>query len=338
MQAPFTPLNIGPITVPYPVIQAALSGYSDPPMRKIAKKLGAPFTLCEVLLDQFVLSVSKGRKAKLYIKVEEEDHPCGAQIMGNEPDMYVQSALKLVQCGFDLIDLNFACPVKKVLGRLRGGHFLRDPKSALEIVAKVRDALPPSIPLTVKLRKGFDESEESRERFYELLNGAIARGVCGITLHGRTVRQRYEGESDWAFVREVKQHLLQKGHKDIPLIGSGDLLSPEIAVLRLKESGIDGIALARGAIGNPWIFREVLAVLDGQPVPAPPDLQEQRKILQEHYERAEDFYGLKRSGPMMRGFGVRYARLHPFAEQVRDEFIQVKTKEQWTNLLEKWYK
>src|SRR5215469_15086016 len=136
MQNVVPPLRLGAIEVRVPVIQAALSGYSDAPMRKIARKFGCEFALCEVMLDQFVVAVSK-RKSRLYF-AELDEHPIGAQLMGSEPVQFVRAAQRLVDVGFDLIDLNFACPVKKVLGRHRGGYLMSDPKSALAIVSAVR--------------------------------------------------------------------------------------------------------------------------------------------------------------------------------------------------------
>ncbi len=331
------PLQLGPLSIPFPVIQAALSGYSDAPMRKIARKFGAGFTLCEVLLDQFVIAVSKGNKAKLYIRVEQEEHPCGAQLMGSEPEMFVAAAQKLVERGFDLIDLNFACPVKKVLGRLRGGYLMSDPAKALEIVARVRESLPERIPLTIKLRKGFDDSPESERKFYEILDGAVGLGIAGATVHGRTVRQRYEGKSDWEFIRNVKSHLRAIGRSDVAVIGSGDLFSPTDCLARLRESGIDGLALARGVIGNPWLFRDVRAALEGKPIPPPPSLSEQRAVIEEHYQLVEELYGAKRGGTTMRGFGVRYAQLHPEVDQVRAAFVRTKTRDQWLAVLDQWY-
>ena len=329
------PLRLGTIEIRPPVIQAALSGYSDAPMRKIARKFGCEFALCEVMLDQFVVAVSK-RKSRLYF-AESDEHPIGAQLMGSEPDQFVRAAQRLVGEGFDLIDLNFACPVKKVLGRHRGGYLMSNPKSALDIVSAVRQNIPDAVPLTLKLRKGFDDSPESRKRFFEILDGATDRGICAVTVHGRTVRQRYEGESDWNFIREVKQHLIAKNRPDISVIGSGDLLTAEICVQRLIASGVNGLALARGVIGNPWLFQEVSAVLNGQPKPEPPNLAEQREVLTEHFHLSAKLYGERRAATTMRAFGVKYCLLHPFAEQVRQDFVKVKTADDWNDVLEKWY-
>ncbi len=148
----YLPLQLGPLRIDFPVIQAALSGYSDWPMRVIARRLGAPYTICEVMLDQFILNVTKGNKAKRFLRVTDEEHPCGVQLMGAVPEQFPPAAMKLVEAGFDAIDINFACPVKKVLGRCRGGFLLSRPDIALDIVARVRNVLPTRIPLTVKMR------------------------------------------------------------------------------------------------------------------------------------------------------------------------------------------
>ena len=335
MQA-FAPLRLGTIEIDVPVIQAALSGYSDAPMRKISRQFGCNFALCEVMLDQFVVAVSK-RKSRLYF-AESDEHPIGAQLMGSEPTQFVRAAQRLVSEGFDLIDLNFACPVKKVLGRQRGGYLMSDSKSALDIVAAVRQNMPDTVLLSLKLRKGFDDSPESRKRFYEILDGAADRGICAVTIHGRTVRQRYEGTSDWDFIREVKQHLVEMNRPDIAVIGSGDLYTAEVCVQRLSESGVDGLALARGVIGNPWLFREVSALLRREPKPKPPCLSEQREVLSEHFRLSSEFYGERRAATTMRAFGVKYCLLHPCWEQVRQDFVHVKTAADWENVLKKWYR
>ena len=330
-----SPLRLGAVEIRTPVIQAALSGYSDAPMRKIARQFGCEFVLCEVMLDQFVVAVSS-RKSRLYF-ADSDEHPIGAQLMGSEPTQFVRAAQRLADEGFDLIDLNFACPVKKVLGRQRGGYLMSNPKSALDIVAAVRQNIPDAIPLTLKLRKGFDDSPESRSRFLEILDGAVDLGISGLTIHGRTVLQRYEGISDWDFIRDVKQHLLAKNRPDIAVIGSGDLFTAEVCVQRLTESGVNGLALARGVIGNPWLFREVLALLRQQPMPEPPGLAEQREVLAKHFRLATELYGERRAASAMRAFGVKYCLLHPCCGQVRQDFVKVKTAADWEGVLEKWY-
>ena len=136
--------------------------------------------------------------------VADEEHPTGGQLMGADPQDFAPAALRLVENGFDVIDINFGCPVKKVLGRCRGGFHLSQPAVALEIVRRVRDAVPAEIPVTVKMRRGIDDSAESRDKFFEIFDGAFALGVAAITVHGRTVQQRYDGPSRWEFLARAE--------------------------------------------------------------------------------------------------------------------------------------
>jgi len=324
-------LRIGPILLDFPVVQAALSGYSDWPTRVIARRLGAPYTVAEVMLDQFVVSVSQGPKARQYLRVTDEEHPCGAQLMGSAADAFVPAAINLAAAGFDVIDLNFACPVRKVLHRRRGGYLLSQPKTALEIVARLRDALPPHVPVTVKMRRGTDDTPQSRDNFFAIFDGVFDLGVAAVTVHGRTVQQRYQGPSSWQFLREVKQHA---GRRTV--LGSGDLLSAQACLEMIAQTGVDGVTAARGAIGNPWIFPQARALAAGRLLP-PPSLSEQRRVLAEHYRLAEETYGLRRCPHVMRKFGIKYSRLHPQAVQVRDAFVAARDASQWWEVLEKWY-
>ena len=331
------PLRYGRFELELPIIEAALSGYSDAPMRRLAKRFGSPLALCEVFLDRFVVEVSKRRKSRFYLTVAEDDHPAGAQIMGSEPDEMAAAAQRLVEFGFDIIDLNFACPVRKVLAHRRGGALMNDPIRALAIVERVRSALPDSVPLSVKLRKGFDESPESEEKFFTLLDGLLDRSVAGITLHGRTVREAYTGTADWEFVRRVKLYLTgEKQRPDFFVIGSGDLFSAVTAQKRLAESGVDGLALARGIIGNPWLFREIEAVLRGRPLPFPPSLSEQKEVILDHWRSAEALYGPNRTVMIMRKFLIRYAVRHPEAETLKRLFATFRTPAELEEILKKY--
>jgi len=325
-------LRLGSVSLDFPVVLAALSGYSDWPTRRIARKLGAGYTLSEVLLDRFVVDVTKGRKARRFIRVDDEDHPVGAQVMGHSPLELAAAARKLVAVGFDCVDVNFGCPVRKVVSKCRGGHLLSDPERALEIVARVREAAPPEVPVTVKMRRGTDESQESRERFFTIFDGVFEQGAAAVTVHGRTVRQRYEGPSSWAFLREVKLHA-----KSRTVLGSGDLFTAAACLDMIAETGVDGVTAARGAIGNPWIFRDARALAAGRPLPPPPTLFEQREVIAEHYRLAEEVHGPVRCPFAMRKCGIKYSRLHPQPEQVRDAFVTVKSADDWQEVLDRWY-
>src|SRR6478735_1844325 len=203
------PLKIGSLTIGFPAVQAALSGYSDWPMRLIARRLGASYAVCEVMLDQFLVTVKENRN-RHFLHLSDEERPVGGQLMGAEPEQFAAGANKLVQAGFDVIDINFGCPVKKVLGRCRGGFHLSQPEVALEIVRRTREAVPAHIPVTVKMRRGLDDTQQSRDNFFTILDGAFAAGVAAVTVHGRTVVQRYNGPSRWEFLTEVKRHVGDK--------------------------------------------------------------------------------------------------------------------------------
>jgi nifR3 family TIM-barrel protein len=325
-------LRIGPIELDFPVVQAALSGYSDSPMRILARRLGASYSLCEVMLDFFVMQVRDRKRNSHLMQVTDEEHPVGAQLMGAEPEQFGPAALRLVEKGFDVIDVNFGCPVKKVLGRCRGGFHLSQPAVALEIVSRVRAAVPPHIPVTLKMRRGIDDTAESRDKFFEIFDGAFQRGVAAVTVHGRTVVQRYEGPSRWEFLRELKRHA---GGRVV--LGSGDLFTAQSCLDMIAHTGVDGVTVARGAIGNPWIFAQARALAAGLPLPAPPSLFEQRDVIAEHYRLAEEAYGAERCVPTMRKFGIKYAQLHPRQAEVREAFAHVRRPGAWREVLAKWY-
>ncbi len=325
-------LRLGNVQVGFPVVQAALSGYSDWPMRVIARRLGAPYALCEVMLDQFLVSLKKRAATKHFLHISDEEHPVGGQLMGAEPEQFAAGAQKLVDAGFDVIDINFGCPVKKVLGKCRGGFHLSQPDVALEIIRRTRDIVPSEIPVTVKMRRGIDDPAESRDNFFTILGGAFAAGVAAVTVHGRTVQLRYIGPSSREFLREVKRHA---GHNTI--LGSGDLFSADDCLRMMRETNVDGVTVARGAIGNPWVFSQARALAAGLPLPDPPSLLEQRDVIHEHYRLAEELYEAKRCGTIMRKFGIKYAALHPQHERVRADFVKVKRREDWQAVLDRWY-
>lgn len=325
-------LKIGGIDIGFPVVQAALSGYSDWPMRVIAKRLGAPYTLCEVMLDKFLVDMKDRKKTKHFLHISDEEYPVAGQLMGAEPEQFAQGAVKLVEAGFHVIDINFGCPVKKVLGKCRGGYHLSQPDVAIEIIRRTREVVPSEIPVTVKMRRGIDDSQQSCDHFFEILDGAFNSGVAGVTVHGRTVKQKYVGPSRWEFLREVKNHLGEK-----ILLGSGDLFTPQDCLDMIEQTGVDGVTVARGAIGNPWIFQQTRALAAGKPLPDPPSLFEQRDVILEHYRLAEQLYGESRCCQIMKKFGIKYSILHEQHEQVRAGFVTARNREDWQRVLAQYY-
>jgi len=323
-------LKIGPHSFDTPFVQAALSGYSDLPMRRLARRYGASYTLNEVVLDKLVLQ--RGKTQREILNVASDDHPVGGQLMGADPDVFAPAAYMMAQAGYDIIDINFGCPVKKVLGRCRGGFLLSEPETALSIVRGVYDAVGKTHPVTLKMRRGMDDSPESEHNFYTILDGAFAVGVSAITVHGRTVKQRYVGPSQWSFLERVKRHV-----GDCTILGSGDLFSAESCLRMMQETGVNGVTIARGCIGNPWVFEECRALAQGEPLPDPPSISRQRDAISWHWQQTVDHYGTHMAGAIMRKFGIKYAEHHPLSREVRDAYIAVKTPDDFTRVLDEWY-
>jgi nifR3 family TIM-barrel protein len=322
-------LEIGNLHIGLPAIAAALSGFSDRPMRVVARHYGAEFAMAEVVLDEIVLV--QGKLRERIFRIGEDDHPIGGQLMGSRPEQFGEAANDLVEAGYDLIDINFGCPVKKVLGRCRGGYLLTEPKTALEIVRSVLDAVGGLRPVTLKMRRGFDDSAESESHFFAILDGALALGAAAITVHGRTVKQRYVGPSNWDFLRRVKRHV---GARTI--LGSGDVFTADAAVRMMHETGVDGVTVARGAIGNPFIFRECRALLEGLAI-APPSVAEQREAMELHLMELLELHNPVRAGAIFRKFGISYADLHPLSAEVRKAFINARTLADIHAVIAKWY-
>ena len=327
------PLNIGNVALGFPVVQAALSGYSDLPMRVMARRHGASYTICEVMLDQFLVALSKRQKTKHFLDIHRGEHPVGGQLMGAEPEQFSLGALKLVEAGFDIIDVNFGCPVRKVLGRCRGGFHLSQPVVAIEVLRRTRDVVPETIPVTVKMRRGIDDTAESEDKFFKILEGAIAAGLAAVTVHGRTVEQRYVGASRWEFLTSVKKHV----GDTIKVLGSGDLFSADDCLRMIQQTAVDGVTVARGAIGNPWIFSQARAIAGGEPMPPPPSLHEQASAMREHFALCEQTYAPERAPLLMRKFCIKYSQSHPDHERVRLAFATIRTRDEFAEALQEHY-
>lgn len=323
-------LTIGTLHLEVPIMQAALAGYSDAAMRRLARENGCPYALNEVVLDRLV--AVGGKRMRRMLTIPPDDHPVGGQLMGSEPEQFAAAADHLASLGYDAVDINFGCPVKKVLGRCRGGFLLSTPDRATEIIRRVLDAVAGRLPVTVKMRRGMDDSAKSERDFFVILDAACEMGVAAVTVHARTVKQRYVGSSDWSFLVKVKRHA-----GDRTIIGSGDLFTAEDCRRLLNETGVDGCSLARGAIGNPFIFREARAVLAGGALPPPPSISEQRRAIERHLGLLTELHDAARARQVLRKFGVRYSELHPCAAEVKTAFLAVRTAEDWREILDRWY-
>ena len=322
------PLKIGEVKIDFPIVLAALAGYSDLAYRLICRSCSAPYCTTEAMLDHQMILERKVRRR--LVKVDEVDHPVGGQIMGNNPDRMARAAAALSDMGFDIIDLNFACPVRKVLARQRGGYIMSQPDQALDIISAVVGAVR-GRPVTIKLRHAFYESDNNRDAFWKIAHGAFDAGIEGICVHARSVEQKYRGRADWDFLSQVKREFA-----DRTIIGSGDIHTAADALRMIDQTGVDGVAAARGAIGNPWIFRQARDIAAGRK-PFQPDIDEQRDLLSRHFRLACDLYGPKRGPKIMRNFGIYYARMHPHPAKVRMAFVNIKNDEDWQVLMKAYY-
>jgi tRNA-dihydrouridine synthase len=318
-------------------------------MRLVARHHGCAYAVTEALLDTILLAGGRGLSNS--IDINDEDHPIAGQVIGSEPDTMAAAAKLLQSFGYDVIDLNFACPVKKIKNKARGGHMLRDLPRAFAILQSVRESLPAHVPTTVSLRRGFDDSAESEDNFYQIADTAWALGYSAIRVHARTVEQKYQGTSDWSCLKRIKNYYPNK-----TIFGSGDLFTAEAAVRMLRETGVDYAWIARGAIGNPWIFNNAKVLLEQSNTLAavpryspqaeatmpregliPPSIWAQRGALAEHFAIAMEIHGEQLAGRRMRKMGIKYARFHPLAVEVKRAFIEVHSLRQWNEVLNQWY-
>ena len=328
MTTPLKPLRIGPVTVEFPVVLAALAGYTDLPYRLICRSCSAPYTATEAMLDKQVLL--EGKLKKRMVRLDPSDHPVAGQIMGNDPGTMAEAARALVAMGFDVVDLNFACPVRKVISRGRGGALMKEPDRALEVVRAVLAAVP-GRPVTLKLRRAFREADAGHDAFWTIARGAFEAGAAAVCVHGRSVEQKYRGRADWDFLAAVKREFPER-----TVIGSGDIHAPADALRMMAETGVDGVAAARGAIGNPWFFEEARDLAAGRPARRP-GLDEQRTLILRHYRLACEAYDPRRGLRIIRHFSLQYARMHPRRTDLRNALVAVRTEEAWLAVIDAFY-
>lgn len=322
------PLRIGQVEVDFPVMLASLAGYSDLPYRLICRSTGAPFCTTEAMLDRQAILEARLRRG--LIKRDPADRPLAGQIMGTDPAIMAESAVALREMDFDVIDLNFACPVKKVLSRKRGGYLMSEPYLAVEILEAVLAAVSDR-PVTVKLRRSFKEVDKDNRAFWIIARAAFEAGAAGICVHARSVEHKYQGHADWGFLAAVKREFPKW-----TVIGSGDILLAEDALRMIEETGVDGVTAARGAIGNPWIFRQARDLAAGRE-PYQPSIAEQREIIERHFRLASETFGPERTLRMMRYFGIRYSKMHPHPAKVRNAFVVVESERDWRHVIDKYY-
>jgi tRNA-dihydrouridine synthase B len=329
-----------------PFFQAGLAGYSDGPMRLVARRHGAPFCVTEALLDRTLINGGKGRRKEDpdllatecgmgdledNVAAGLDDHPIAGQIMGTFPQEMADGSRLLVRMGYDVIDVNLACPVKKIKKSNRGGHFLAFPNEAIALLKAVREAVPREIPCTVKLRRAYDDTDAMAANFERIFDAAYDLGYLWTTVHCRTVEQRYLGPAKWDFLRDLMR---RKG--DRLVFGSGDIWGVEDIFAMLEYTGVHAVSVARGCIGNPWIFRQARELMAGRPA-SQPTIAEQRQVLLDHFDLSVRLHGERKAGRMMRKFGIKFARHHPDAQRVKSSFIRCTTVEEWHSVLRECY-
>jgi tRNA-dihydrouridine synthase B len=282
-------IQIGPHRISAPVLVAPMSGVTDRPFRRLAKRLGAPLVVTEMIASQAVLHDvrEETRKAEL----DREDNPAVVQLAGWQPEVMAEAARMMADKGADVIDINMGCPAKKVVNKYAGSALMRDEVLAGEIMTAVVGAV--SLPVTLKMRLGWDAQTRNAPTLARMAEEA---GIQLITVHGRTRNQMYTGTADWSAIRAVTETV------SVPVVANGDVVSIDAARACLEQSGADGVMIGRGCYGRPWFPAQVAAALAGDRPKPDPTPQERHAIMAEHLEAMLDHYGTHS--------GMRNARKH----------------------------
>ena len=306
-----------------PLYLAPQAGVSESPFRRLCRRFGA-----DILVSEFISAagiVMNNKRSRDYLRFDEAERPIGIQIFGADPTMMSDAAAFVAEVyGPDFIDINFGCPVKKVVKRNGGSGCLRDLDLVETLIRAVDDAT--DLPTTVKIRSGFNESDRDPVRIGLRCQGAGAKAIC---LHPRTRADMYSGHARWDEIRALKEAM------EIPVIGNGDIKSGEDARRMRDETGCDGIMIARGSHGDPWIFKQARAALDGEPIPPEPDVDERFDICLEHARNAIAF----EANPERAIIDFRkhlgwYTKGLPDGRRLRTELFQTTSLEEVEQLLE----
>lgn len=281
--------SIGDIAIDDPVFLAPMSGITDLPFRKLIKQYGAGLVFSEMIASREMIQETS-RSLKMNENYAEE-FPMAVQLAGCDPDIMAEAARMNEARGAAIIDINFGCPVKKVVKKMAGSALMQDEKLATEIMAATVKAV--NIPVTVKMRLGWDNDNRNAPTLAKMAEDV---GVKMITVHGRTRDQKYNGQADWQAIRATKDAI------NIPLIVNGDILTPQDAIDAMAQSGADGVMIGRGCQGKPWLLQQIMTYLKTEKIGAEPSTAEKLALILEHYDAILEYYGERK--------GVPFARKH----------------------------
>ncbi len=313
-------LSIGSIDINPGLALAPMAGITDHPFRLLAREQGCPLLYSEMISAKGLI-YNPGRQ-KYLLCFTDGERPIGFQIFGSDPLIMARAAQKLESLGADFIDLNFGCPTPKVTRNGEGGALLCRSALASEIFKTIAGAV--ACPVTVKLRKGWDEQNIT---VLDIAARAEEAGLQAVTVHGRTVQQGYKGRADWSIIKQVKENL------SIPVIGNGDIDSPRSAKEMFRDCGCNGVMVGRAAQGNPWIFKEILAGLKNKPLPEKPSVKEIVEMVLKHLAMLIDLKGEAVAVREMRSHASWYIRELPGAAATRRKLVQSTSAKETEDIL-----